>query len=413
MKYSEIVSYLRERISTAPQSVSLPEIGIDFATQPFTSRFRELAPAGNEYQGLSSVFRALLKYYLARNESSNSYLFKNLEVADEQVEENLRFRYPLFLPRGNGRAKSVIVLLHGLNERSWDKYFPWAARLASGTGSAVILFPLSFHMNRAPASWSNPRLAIRIARERKELFPDLRSSSFANVAISTRLQMVPQRFCYSGLQSLRDIRDLASEVRRGAHRFIAPGARIDIFGYSIGGMIGEILLLADKEELFSDSRLLLFCSGSTLDLSHPVSRTILDSEAFNAVAGYYGADFRSRAENDKQLRETFSQHTEEAEIFSLMMNSTVNPQERLSCLRRIRARIASISLSQDTVMPPLSVLKSVNGSASPEPGLDVEMDFPFAYTHETPFPLLGHEYGAVNDAFERTFAVASEFLGAS
>ena len=38
MKYSETVSYLRERLSPANQSVSLPEIGIDVATQPFTSR---------------------------------------------------------------------------------------------------------------------------------------------------------------------------------------------------------------------------------------------------------------------------------------------------------------------------------------------------------------------------------------
>ncbi|HET6452289.1 MAG TPA: DUF6051 family protein [Spirochaetia bacterium] len=413
MTYSQTVRYFKERLPGAVQAASLPEIGMEVVTPSFTSRFHEAAPAGNEYQGLSSFFRALLKYYLARNESSNSYLLRNLEVADEQVEENTRFHYPLFLPRGTGRARSVILLLHGLNERSWDKYFPWAARLASGTGSAVVLFPLSFHMNRAPASWSNPRLARKIAQERQDLFPDLHGSSFANVAISTRLQLVPQRLCYSGLQTLKDIGDLASEVRRDTHRFIEPGARIDIFGYSIGGMIGEILLLADTERLFADSRLLLFCSGSTLDRSYPVSRSILDSEAFTAIAGFYGVDFRARAESDDRLRETLSRHAAEAEVFSWMIHSSVNPQRRLSRLDRIRNRIASISLSRDRVMPPLSILESVNGSASPRPGLDRELDFPFSYSHESPFPAVSPGSGDVDSAFEQTFSLASEFLGAS
>ncbi len=409
MRYSQSAQYLRERVRLSCTSIPLPEMGLEVRTHAFRSGFWDLLPKGNEYQRFSSIFRALLKYYLARNENSNRHLLRNLEVPDGRVEENKSFTYHLVLPRNSARAKSVILLLHGLNERSWDKYLPWACRLASGTGSAVILFPLSFHMNRAPAAWADPRLMYGIARERKALFPDIRSSSFANAAISTRLQLVPQRLCYSGLQSLRDLGDLVSEIRAGSHPDVAPTARIDFFGYSIGGMVGELLLLAENSGALSESRLLLFCGGATLDLSYPVSRSILDSEALHALAAFYGTDFSGRVDRDEILAEIFSRYEQEAAAFSLMMHSGMHEPERQARFRRIRDRIMSISLLQDAVIPPLSVLRSLNGDGAPRPGLDLEMDFPFPYSHEVPFPLGGNE-DDLDSAFERAFAKASEFL---
>ncbi len=399
---------LKERLPAEPVPTRVAELGVELDVRSFKSRFRELAPAGNEYQGLSSMLRALLRYYLARNESSNTYLLKNLEVADEQVDENARFRYPVVFPQGCRQAQSVILLLHGLNERSWDKYLPWACRLSVVTGSAVILFPTAFHMNRAPSTWANPRLMHRIAQERKELFPDVQSSSFANAAISTRLQLVPQRLCYSGLQTLKDLEDLAAEIRGGRQPRISAAARIDVFGYSMGGMIGELLLLGGGEA-FSRSRLLLFCGGATFDLSNPVSRLILDSEALHAISEFYGPGFPGRISQDERLCGLFARYSTEASAFSLLVSSGRDVERRCERFAGIRRRIRSISLGRDTVIPPASVARSLNGDGAPPNPLDLELDFPYEYIHEMPFP-----FGAgdlVDAAFEQTFAQAGEFLG--
>lgn len=73
---------------------------------------------------------------------------------DLMISENSSFSYPVFSPRSAGSEK-VILLLHGLNERSWIKYLAWAGNLAERTDSCVILFPISFPIYRSPASWQD------------------------------------------------------------------------------------------------------------------------------------------------------------------------------------------------------------------------------------------------------------------
>jgi hypothetical protein len=53
-----------------------------------------------------------------------------------------------------------------LYERSWLKYLAWALNLAELTGSYVILFPISFHINRSPATWKDPRTMIHLLKDR-------------------------------------------------------------------------------------------------------------------------------------------------------------------------------------------------------------------------------------------------------
>ena len=78
-------------------------------------------------------------------------------VPDNNIQENKSFSYTVFTPRGTKKIDKAILLLHGLNERNWDKYLTWAEYLALATGKAVILFPIAFHMNRTPGTWYNPR----------------------------------------------------------------------------------------------------------------------------------------------------------------------------------------------------------------------------------------------------------------
>src|SRR5512140_2970546 len=76
---------------------------------------------------------------------------------DHAVKENSAFRYPLVrehaAPAARKRYSRATVILHGLNERSFTKYIPWAYHLWDRTRTPIILFPLPFHINRVYPAW--------------------------------------------------------------------------------------------------------------------------------------------------------------------------------------------------------------------------------------------------------------------
>ncbi|HBG53758.1 MAG TPA: hypothetical protein DDW70_06070, partial [Rikenellaceae bacterium] len=63
-------------------------------------------------------------------------------AADTAIGENQQFRYVVFAPAGALRFDRAIILLHGLNERSWQKYLTWAEDLVMTCGLPVVLFPI-------------------------------------------------------------------------------------------------------------------------------------------------------------------------------------------------------------------------------------------------------------------------------
>jgi len=179
-------------------------------------------------------------------------------LRDIDVRENRSFTYSVFMPLGSRRVKGAIFLFHGLNEKFWDKYLPWARELCSMTGRAVVLFPIAFHMNRAPSEWSNPRMMSEVAAARRQSLSPIEGISFVNAALSTRLQLAPERFLWSGLETYYDVLQLIREIRSGRHPSIHPEAEIGIFGYSIGAFLAEMLMLENTHGLFSGSKALLF-----------------------------------------------------------------------------------------------------------------------------------------------------------
>jgi YHS domain-containing protein len=201
------------------------------------------------------------------------------DVADSKVTENRQFRYSVFTPKGAVKTDQVIMMFHGLNEKYWHKYLTWAYRLSLLTGKAVVLFPIAFHMNRAPHDWSDSRKMYALSEKRKQLFPDIIDSTLTNVAISSRLQIRPQRYLWSGLQTYHDVIDFLSSIRNGNHPFITNNATFDIFAYSIGSFLSQILMMANSNKLFETSRLFIFCGGATFNRYSPVTKFILDSEA--------------------------------------------------------------------------------------------------------------------------------------
>ncbi len=326
-------------------------------------------------------------------------------ATDANIRQNKEFDYYLLR---NSRAKKdtgLILLFHGLNERNWDKYLPWARSLNRETGKSVALFPIAFHMNRAPGAWSSPREMNGIACERRVLYPSIRGASFANAALSTRLQADPKRFLLSGYQTLEDVVALVRTIRAGRHPLVDRSTTIDFFGYSIGAFLSEFLVLGNPGKLFAESRAFLFCGGATLNAMSPVSRYIMDSEAGAEMRRYFSLDLGDEAERNPAVRWIFARLESLALLFRSLVSTETFRTVRETCLQTVRGRIRAVALAHDLVVPALSVKEGL----APSSAVQV-FDFPYSYTHEQPFPLDSRIRPEVENAFEQLFTTAAGAL---
>ena len=321
-------------------------------------------------------------------------------ILDNSIRENFAFMYPVFLPSGKKKHDQAIVLLHGLNERSWDKYLAWAEFLSTNTEKPVILFPLAFHINRSPRSWSNPRNLTQLLDFRRNLYTGARSISFANVALSNRLSENPTRFYLSGRQSLSDLTALFTDIKTGRHPLFAAGTQVNLFAYSIGAFLSQIALMANPQNLFSDTRLFMFCGGSIFSAMNGISRSIMDRAAFNRIYDYYVNIFGREAETGWKRDSAF-------ESFNSMITPDRKQKERKTFFERLGHRISGIVLSKDTVIPYHGVVKAMGEKATKRMQL---LDFPFPYTHENPFPVNTRDSSSVNTSFINVFSQAAGFL---
>ena len=105
------------------------------------------------------------------SEPSSKDLFTENDLS---ITENFEFSYPVFMPAEI--SDKVILLLHGLNERSWNKYLTWAYYLAMSTGSYVVLFPYLSH-KQGSRSWKDPRSLQKYYREQNVTRGKIRSST--------------------------------------------------------------------------------------------------------------------------------------------------------------------------------------------------------------------------------------------
>ena len=179
-------------------------------------------------------------------------------MTDDRIQENKSFSYAIFTPSGRKKNNEAIILLHGLNERTWEKYLTWAEYLTHTTGKPVILFPIAFHMNRTPGLWANPRAILPWVSKRKEEVANVTNSTFANVALSSRLSQNPLRFYASGRESVYNMWQLVHEIKNGEHPLFKEDTSINLFAYSIGALLSQVLLLANPDKMFTDTRLSCF-----------------------------------------------------------------------------------------------------------------------------------------------------------
>lgn len=331
-----------------------------------------------------------------------------LDVEDRQVAENAAFRYHVFAPSGAGRCSEMLLLFHGFNERHWDKYLPWAAKLVESTGKTVVLFPIAFLMNRSPATWSDTRLMHAASKRRRADYPDVIDSSLLNAAISTRLQRNPQRFIWSGLQTYYDVVGFLESCKRGEHPLFERSCRVDILAYSIGCFLSEVLLLANPSGCFSDTRVFMFCGGPVFNRISPVSKFILDSEANVRLYSFLVEHLESHLRHDPKLSRYLN--TESGVAFRSMLNYKLMADFREEKFRSMSDRISAIGLVRDDIMPAYEMANTLKGRNRDIPVPVEIMDFPYSYRHEDPFPAHEAIAAEVDEQFSRVFGKISAFL---
>ncbi|MDM8001723.1 MAG: DUF6051 family protein [Bacteroidota bacterium] len=388
----------------------IPGTGVTLSVRRFCSSVDSSLPDGRDVPGpFRSLFRSReleesnreFSYYIMFPRVTNG---KESAGGTESGIESVTGRYT-----GTGfmetHGSGAIILLHGLNERGWSKYIQWATRLAAGTGRPVVLFPLAYHMNRSPRSWMDRHIMMPLVTARTALLPDTRLSTFVNVALSTRMTISPQRFMVSGYQTAVDLAALIQHISEGRVPGIAKGGPADIFAYSIGALVTQVMMLSDPSPLPDDSRIMLFCGGSTFGLMNGTSRLIMDSRAFENLLSFYLSwpDVPMNGSRERLTR--LMQDTPEGEAFYAMTSLQRLRDLRGKPFTRYDGRLKAITLAGDTVIPCQAVRDTLSGTDTEtwDPG--------YPCTHESPFPVLaGEKADAVDRTFDRLFDTAAGFL---
>lgn len=357
---------------------------------------------GNDMLMNQYNFRSVFPVYPDFEETGHASVEPLENVPDHLIDENLNFTYPVIYPAKEQKSDSAIILLHGLNERCWNKYLPWAYRLAHQLQRPVIMFPISYHMNRAPSEWANPRLMSALLPKTRLLNHRNHSSTFVNLALSLRLSRKPERFFTSGCQSLQDIMSLVDYLKSGNHPLMEKDSNIDFFAYSIGAFLTQILMLTYGDSTLRDSRVFLFCGGAPFNRMNGISKLIMDEEASCRLKFYYLRAFQREIKKQSPMAEYICNQPG-GQAFRAMINATDFTRWREDAFKKIGKRIHAIGLAKDKVIP----AKNISEILAPE---QTEiMDFPFDYTHENPFPLKG-DLEIVNKAFDDIFEKAMAYL---
>jgi hypothetical protein len=336
------------------------------------------------------------------NSTTGNDCVSDYTILDDKINENGMFEYPVFVNSRNNKYNKAILLVHGLNERNWSKYLTWAEYLCVNTGKPVILFPIAFHINRSPQSWTNPRILKSIIDIRRSRNGEDRYLSFANVALSERITENPRRFYSSGRQSLNDITSLLTEIKSGNHPLFTENTEVDVFAYSIGAFLSQIAFISNPKNLFSNSKLFMFCGGSIFNRMFGQSRSIMDKIAYERLLDYYQNNFSDESELPEFRDNVF-------EAFQSMISIERKTEERLNFFSKMGKRLSGLSLSQDKVIPYQGILDAL-GSINTENTIK-RYDFPFLYTHENPFPVcITNDSHIVNQSFKLVFDNAVEHL---
>lgn len=405
MDYQNCYNKLKEGLASNQTKIKIDEIEIH--KLPFTSNSQNLLSGNKSYfcEKHQLNFEDTISYF-----NDIGTIESGVHIKDVFVKENQQFSYYILKPLGAKKVKKVTFLFHGLNEKNWEKYLPWGKAICEQTNSAIVFFPIAFHMERAPLSWSEKRKMFELSEQRKRKFPNAVNSSLSNVAISMRLHAMPQRMIWSGLQTYYDVIQFIENCKNDNHPLIDKDFDFNIFAYSIGGLLAEILKLSNYKNYFTNTKLCLFCSGAVVNRISPVSKFILDSEANIALYAYLAEHFNKFLEKDKLLHHYIEEDHIEGEVFNAMLEYQKKRNFREDLFKKVEHQVYAIALQKDIVIPPFEVMNTLQG-AFRDINIKVDlMDFNYKYTHENPFPLKTVDQNLVNESFNFVFNKVSAFF---
>lgn len=404
LPYQKLYYRLKEYFTLCSREINIPELGINISRRKFKSKAADILP------GSSSYYCSEHKIRFCEKENQPPAYSGALTIPDNEICCNNEFDY-IFINRPQTAVnKNAILLFHGLNEKKWDKYLPWAYSLLERTGKPVLLFPLAFHMDRAPKQWSNAKEMAAAAKMRAGSSAMNSHTSFVNAAISSRIESDPQRFFWSGLQSYIDVKNLLKDMYYGRVEGLAKNATADIFAYSIGVFFALILLMAGAGNHTSESRLFAFCGGATLDRMYPISKYILDAKASSALGSYFSELMNNGIGGTSRLEHYLgSSHPEEGFFKSMLLYHSYK-EERENRLREICSRVKAVVLKQDQIVPPVEVLNTLKGE-NRDINIQVETeDFNYGYSHVNPFSAAEKDSNQTDISFTNIMENAGDFL---
>jgi hypothetical protein len=407
MTYNRDYHYLKNLLKEQSGPYPLPESKARIMSVPFESHNCKILPGEEMYKCREHQHVFYPGYSVS--ETTQVQFNDLLLVNDSRISENRLFNYIVFNYPAPLGSRHAILLFHGLNEKNWDKYLPWAKTLAERTKSTVILFPIAFHMNRGRDIWGDSRTMDKVKAERLQKNRDDQGLSFLNTAISTRLHHLPQRFFWSGLQSYYDVIQMVNGIRSGEFSFLDKTARIDFFAYSIGAFLAEVLLMTNPEGLFTKSKLFILAGGPVFNRMSPITRYIIDSEANKSISSVFVDHLEKHLLTDERLSHYLQEHREGI-MFRAMLNYNKMREERESRFMALNKQIYAIGLKKDTVVNPAEMVNTLKGSAKKIPIRVKVMDFPYKYSHENPFPVSDSLAPKVDEAFDKVFRLACRFL---
>src|SRR5208283_5484943 len=157
------------------------------------------------------------------------------------------------------------------------------------------------------------------------------------------IEMIPQRFFWSGLQTFEDVVDLITEIKEGQHPLVAPCAHFDLFAYSIGSFLSEILMMANPNDYFRESKLFIFCGGPTLDRMSPNSKFILDSDATIALYAFYTERLEAELRLDHRIAHYFSEAHSVGLAFRMLLSYQKNKETRERRFRELENQLHAVA----------------------------------------------------------------------
>ncbi len=319
---------------------------------------------------------------------------------DQKVMDNIQFPYIVVLPDGDGQFDDVLIILNGLNESEYRKFFPWAASFAA-SGIPTIIFPIAFLINRRPRSWFVPSEVARKLLRRSDMVGNTTSTKY-NVILSERLHEHPERFFLAGLETHNDLIDLVNRLHEGHYSVLrgdktffpfVKGTKAHFLGYSLGGYLSLILFMGIGDTpILSQSKLIIFSSGAAINYddidlnANPISPIILDRSSSERLTGFY-----KKGESFPYME------GEEALFFKAVF---LSDQAMLgSKLERLKKRTIIIGNENDSVIPIKGMEKNLGW-------IDERLRLGI---HEYPFNIQSLQRSGLEREMSRSYDVAKEY----